>query len=34
VVIVPGTRPGDTPTVRIEDVRENVAFATIVDDTE
>lgn len=34
VVIVPGTRPGDTPTVRIEDVRENVAFATIVDETE
>lgn len=34
VVIVPGTRPGDTPTVRIEDVRENVAFATVVDDAE
>ncbi len=32
VVIVPGTRPGDEPTVRIEDVRENVAFASIVED--
>jgi Predicted RNA-binding protein, contains TRAM domain len=33
VVIVPGTRPGDEPTVRIEDVRENVAFASIAEDT-
>ena len=34
VVIVPGTRPGDEPTVRIEDVRENVAFASVVGDAE
>ena len=30
VVIVPGARPGDSPTVRIEQVRRNVAFATVV----
>lgn len=30
VVIVPGASPGDHPTVRIEEVRENVAFAEIV----
>jgi predicted RNA-binding protein with TRAM domain len=32
VVIVPDARPGDRPTVRIDDVRETVAFATVVDD--
>ena len=32
VVIVPGARPGDEPTVEIEDVRENVAFATVIDE--
>jgi len=31
VVIVPGAKPGDEPTVEIEQVKENVAFATIVD---
>lgn len=31
VVIVPNAQPGDEPTVKIEDVRENVAFAAIVD---
>jgi len=31
VVIVPGARPGDRPTVEIEQVRRNVAFATVVD---
>lgn len=31
VVIVPGTQPGDDPTVKIEQVQENVAFATVVD---
>jgi predicted RNA-binding protein with TRAM domain len=30
VVIVPDARPGDSPTVRIEQVRQNVAFATVV----
>lgn len=32
VVIVPGARPGDEPTIEIEQVKENVAFATVVDD--
>ena len=31
VVIVPNARPGDEPTVEIEQVQENVAFASIVD---
>ncbi|MEF8842733.1 MAG: TRAM domain-containing protein [Haloarculaceae archaeon] len=31
VVIVPGARPGDHPTVEIEQVRRNVAFASVVD---
>ncbi|PHQ37889.1 deoxyribonuclease [Halorubrum persicum] len=31
VVIVPGGQPGDEPTVEIEQVQENVAFATIVE---
>lgn len=31
VVIVPGTHPGDDPTVEIEQVTENVAFARVVD---
>lgn len=31
VVIVPGAQPGDEPTVEIEQVQENVAFARIVD---
>ncbi|ALG83087.1 TRAM domain-containing protein [Halanaeroarchaeum sulfurireducens] len=31
VVIVPGAQPGDEPTVEIEQVQENVAFASIVD---
>lgn len=31
VVIVPGTQPGQQPTVEIEEVQENVAFASIVD---
>ena len=30
VVIVPGGQPGDEPTVEIEQVKENVAFASIV----
>jgi len=34
VVIVPDTEPGDEPTVEIEDVRENVAFATTLDEGE
>ncbi len=32
VVIVPGARPGDQPTIEIDQVKENVAFATVVDD--
>ena len=32
VVIVPGAKPGDEPTVEIEDVRENVAFATVLEE--
>ncbi|WP_135536455.1 TRAM domain-containing protein [Halostella pelagica] len=31
VVIVPGGQPGDEPTVEIEQVQENVAFASVVD---
>ncbi|WP_435320996.1 TRAM domain-containing protein [Haloarchaeobius sp. TZWSO28] len=31
VVIVPDARPGDEPTVKIENVQENVAFAKILD---
>ena len=31
VVIVPGAQPGDEPTVKIEQVQEDVAFASIVD---
>lgn len=31
VVIVPGAQPGEQPTVRIDEVRENLAFASIVD---
>ncbi|MGQ3330691.1 TRAM domain-containing protein [Halorubrum sp. FL23] len=30
VVIVPGGQPGDAPTVEIDQVQENVAFASIV----
>ena len=32
VVIVPNARPGDRPTVEIEQVKENVAFARVIDD--
>ena len=32
VVIVPGAQPGQQPTVEIEQVQENVAFASVVDD--
>ena len=32
VVIVPGARPGDEPTVEIEQVKENVAFASVVEE--
>lgn len=31
VVIVPGGQPGDEPTVEIEQVHENVAFASVID---
>lgn len=31
VVIVPDAQPGDQPTVEIEQVKENVAFARIID---
>lgn len=31
VLIVPGAHPGDEPTVEIESVRENVAFAQVVE---
>lgn len=34
VVIVPDGEPGDEPTVRIERVKDNVAFATILDHDE
>ncbi|OYR81860.1 deoxyribonuclease, partial [Halorubrum sp. E3] len=33
VVIVPETSVGDRVTVEIQQVRENVAFADVVDDT-
>ncbi|MFT4946782.1 MAG: putative RNA-binding protein with TRAM domain [Natronomonas sp.] len=32
VVIVPDARPGEQPTVEIEQVKQNVAFARIVDE--
>jgi len=32
VVIVPEAKPGDNPTVEIEEVKENVAFAEVVED--
>jgi predicted RNA-binding protein with TRAM domain len=31
VVIVPGAEPGDEPTVEIKKVRQNVAFASVVE---
>ena len=31
VVIVPDAQPGEQPTIEIEDVRQNVAFASIVE---
>jgi predicted RNA-binding protein with TRAM domain len=31
VVIVPETQPGEQPTIEIDDVRQNVAFANVVD---
>jgi predicted RNA-binding protein with TRAM domain len=31
VVIVPETQPGEQPTIRIDDVRQNVAFASVVE---
>lgn len=31
VVIVPTAQPGDKPTIEIEQVQENVAFASVVD---
>jgi len=31
VVIVPETQPGEQPTIEIDDVRQNVAFASVVD---
>jgi predicted RNA-binding protein with TRAM domain len=31
VVIVPGTQPSEQPTVKIEQVQQNVAFAGVVD---
>lgn len=31
VVIVPGARPGDEPTIEIEQVRQNVAFARVIE---
>jgi predicted RNA-binding protein with TRAM domain len=33
VVIVSGARPGDEPTVKIEEVRPNVAFASVLNPT-
>jgi predicted RNA-binding protein with TRAM domain len=33
VVIVPGARPGDEPTIEIDQVKENVAFASVVEDS-
>jgi len=32
VVIIPGTQPGEQPTVEVEQVRENMAFASVVAD--
>jgi len=32
VVIVPDAKPGDEPTVEIDQVRQNVAFASVVDE--
>ena len=32
VVIVPGSQPGDEPTVEITSVRENVSFAEVVEE--
>ena len=32
VVIVPEAKPGDEPTIEIEEVTENVAFASIIDE--
>jgi predicted RNA-binding protein with TRAM domain len=32
VVIVPGGQPGQQPTVEIEQVQENVAFASVIED--
>ncbi|PSQ62442.1 MAG: deoxyribonuclease [Halobacteriales archaeon SW_8_66_22] len=32
VVIVPDAQPGDQPTVEIEQVKQNVAFATIIEE--
>lgn len=34
VLIVPGARPGEAPTVEVETVKRNVAFATVVDPEE
>ena len=31
VVIVPDAHPGDEPTVRIDRIQDNVAFASVVD---
>jgi predicted RNA-binding protein with TRAM domain len=31
VVIVPDAQPGDEPTIEIDDVRQNVAFASVVE---
>lgn len=31
VVIIPGAQPGDEPTVEIDQVQENVAFASVVE---
>jgi predicted RNA-binding protein with TRAM domain len=31
VVIVPETQPGEQPTIRIDDVQQNVAFASVID---
>jgi predicted RNA-binding protein with TRAM domain len=33
VVIVPEAKPGDQPTVEIEQVKQNVAFARVVDES-
>ncbi len=31
VIIVPGSHPGEQPTVKIDQVKQNVAFASVVD---